>query len=171
MPFHPMIVHFPIVIAIGLPLIMIAVIMLIKKSEHHRNSWRVIFALCFILSVFSFVAHNAGENEEEKVEKIISEATIEKHAEVADIFTWATLLPLVFSGLLMFKNQTPLKVGAVLSALLVAGLVIKVGHAGAELVYKHNAGRIYSINSPAGGKGNLHLLPKGERHDRDDDDD
>ncbi len=151
MPLHPMLVHFPIVLAIIIPLAMITAIVLSKKTENHRKVWAIIFSLCLFLTVSSFIAGEAGENEEERVEKIVTKQAFEEHEEAAEVFTWATILPLLLAGLIMFKNNLPLKGGAVASAFLVAGLAMQAGHAGAELVYKHNAGSAYSTPDAMGG--------------------
>jgi len=169
MPTHPLLVHFPIVFAVLVPFAMITALAVAKKTGSFKPVWTAVVGLCLLLTVSAFVTMEFGENEEEKVEKVVSEQVMENHEESAEAFAWATLLPLFLSGLLLYKNNTPLKVAAVASGIVVLALVIKTGHSGAELVYKYNAGSAYaSLQSPIGA-GSMHGAVDMEDDDDDDD--
>jgi len=167
MPLHPMVVHFPITLAVLIPLAMIAVIAASKKITNQRAVWAVIFGFCVLLTVSSFVSMKLGETEEEKVEKVVSEQIVENHAEWGEAFAWTTLLPLLFTGLMLKKKHPLLKYLAAASGLAVLALGVVTGHEGAELVYKHNAGKVYlsAGASPGGG-----YALSGENAKDDDDD-
>ncbi len=167
MPLHPMAVHLPIVLAVLIPLAMVAVIAASKKITNQRAVWAVIFGFCVLLTVSSFVAMKLGEREEERVEKVVSEQIIENHEEWAEAFTWTTLLPLLFTGLMLKKKHPSLKYLAAASGVAVLALGVITGHEGAELVYKHNAGKVYMSAGASSGGG--HAL--GGETVKDDDDD
>jgi len=167
MPLHPMVVHFPIVLAVLIPLAMIAVIAASKRITNQRAAWAIIFGFCVLLTVSSFISMKLGEREEEKVEKVVSEQIVENHAEWAEDFVLATLLPLLFTGLMLKKKHPSLKYLAAASGLVVLALSVVTGHEGAELVYKHDAGKVYMSAAASSGGG---YALEGEKANDDDDD-
>jgi len=167
MPLHPMVVHFPIVLSVLIPLAMIAVIAASKKITNQRAAWAVIFGFCVLLTVSSVISMKLGEREEEKVEKVVSEQIVENHAEWAEDFVWATFLPLLFTGLMLKKKHPSLKYLAAASGVAVLALGVITGHEGAELVYQHNAGKVYLSAAASSGGGSALA---GEKVKDDDDD-
>lgn len=143
MPLHPLVVHFPIVLAVLIPFAMIIAALMSKNSENPKTLWTAVVVLSVLLSTTAFISMQLGEQDEEVVEKVVAETAIENHEEWGEKFAWATLAPLFISGLLVIKNNSFLKAAAIASSLLVLGLGVQTGHTGGELVYKHNAAQAY----------------------------
>ena len=83
-----------------------------------------------------------------RVETVVPDVAIERHEEYAEQFVWAVGLTLV-AAVLVLTFRKPALVHAmaaitVLGSLIVAAAAIRVGHAGGQLVYAHNAGAAYA---------------------------
>jgi hypothetical protein len=91
---------------------------------------------------------NTGEREEDRVEAVVPKSALHQHEEYAEQFAWAGALTLLPAALvLVLKRQNAargLAVGTVIGTLIVAGAALRVGHAGGQLVYVHNAGSAYT---------------------------
>lgn len=154
LPLHPALVHVPLGLAAVLPLIVILVWLMIKKNWLPQKSWGLVLLLQFVLFGFGFLAMEAGEDEEDKVEQVVAEHVIHDHEEKAEIFLWGAglLLPLIFLGMMesiSFKKWVELMI--VLGVFVQFGLSLWVGHSGGELVYKHGAAQVYSEPSTNSG--------------------
>ncbi len=94
---------------------------------------------------------NTGSEEEERVERVVPESAIERHEEYAEQFVWTTAFTLVVAGLaLAFRKAIVAKVlilAAVAGTIIGAGAALRVGHAGGQLVYVHNAGAAYASST------------------------
>jgi hypothetical protein len=123
------------------------------------------------LVVSSLVAINTGGTEEERVERVVQESAIAVHEEAAEQFAWASGGTLLLAALvLVFRRREvsgPLTAGVVVATLAVAGLGLRVGHAGGQLVYLHGAAAAYTAPGPAADG----TAPSKARHDEDGDDD
>lgn len=148
-PLHPAVVHFPIVLAILLPLVVLGAIWAIRRGSRPGRAWAIPLAVAALLAVSAFVSLRTGQAEEERVETVVTETALHEHEEAAERF-------LVLSGVLLLVAVVGLGRGVVgTSARLVtaAGSVlllaagVQVGAAGGELVYRHNAGSVYAQNA------------------------
>lgn len=174
-PLHPLVVHFPIVLSLLLPLAALAAAVLGSRAGKPRKFWPAVLVLHALLLVSSFVAVRTGEKDEEKVEEALaSDAPLESHEEKAEGFLKATGAALAVSALGLAPGAWGLA-GRVLGG--VGGLAIlllgmQVGHSGGALVYRHGAAAAYAAH--AGGPGAADSEVAGERResggeDRDDD--
>lgn len=98
------------------------------------------------------MALRTGRAEEERVEKVTSEAAIELHEEAAEAFTWlAGLSAAVGLGVLLVRGRRAMLAMAV-AATMASGAVVAgawwVGHSGGALVYQQGAAAAYSGGSP-----------------------
>jgi hypothetical protein len=118
------------------------------------RAWVVICALQAVLLGAGLVAMNTGEHEEDRVESVVPEAAISRHEAYAEQFVWASGVTLALAGLvLVFRRPTAMRVLTVASfagTLVVAGAALRVGHAGGQLVYVHNAGAAYASGAGTG---------------------
>ena len=119
---------------------------------------------------------NTGEREEDRVEQVAPKAAIKTHEAYAEQFVWATGVTFVFAALVpAFRRPRiarALTVASVAGTVVVAALAIRVGHAGGQLVYAHNAGSAYaSAARPADPAGGTSASPSSvsPRHHDDDD--
>jgi hypothetical protein len=166
---HPAIVHLPLGLAFVIPALAAGFAWALWTGRvRPRGAWVAVIALQAVLLAGGLVAMNTGEHEEERVERLVPDAAIERHEEYAEQFVWAVGLTLVAS-VLVLAFRTPALVHAmaavtVVGSLVVVAAAIRVGHAGGQLVYAHNAGAAYTTTSrqttsagePRAGEGRQH---------------
>lgn len=120
LPLHALIVHMPIALTVLVPLFALLGLWLGRRILKPHVAWALPVGMLALLLVSGFAAEKTGEQQEDRVEKVVPEAAFEKHEEAAELFLVVT--------------------GGVL--VLAAGW--NVGHSGGQLVYQHNAGAAYS---------------------------
>jgi uncharacterized membrane protein len=155
LPLHPAIVHLPLGLAFIMPAVALGFAWALWTGRIRPRAWVTIAALQAVLLGAGLVAMNTGEREEERVESVVPDAALERHEEYAEQFVWATGLTLGLA-LLVLALPRPgtaraLAAGVVVGTCLVAALAIRVGHAGGQLVYVHNAGAAYAPAREAAG--------------------
>lgn len=145
-PLHPIVVHFPIVFAVLLPISILVALWAIRKGTTARKAWSIPLAMAAALALSAFVATETGENEEDVVEKVVVRSAIHGHEEAAERF-------LMLSGVLVVVAAAGLLPGTVgraarlVSAAGALGLVaagVQVGHSGGTLVYREGAASAYT---------------------------
>jgi uncharacterized membrane protein len=166
-PLHPAVVHFPIALVVFLPIVALAALWAIRRGSAVRRIWAVPVVVAALLVGSAWVAIRTGEAEEERVEKVVSEAALHEHEEAAERF-------LVLSGVVFLVAVSGLAGGALgqagrlLTTVGAVGLVIagiQVGGAGGELVYRHGAASVY-----VAGQGTAELPAARAAHPEPDDD-
>ncbi len=148
-PLHPLVVHFPLVLAFILPALMLTFTLMIKNNKMAPRVWLVILGLQFVLVGSGYFASKTGENEEDLVEKVVAKSLIHEHEDASEVFIGVTVIALVLSIAAFFVKkeiQFPLKLGVVFVSLIACYLAYRTGHLGGELVYKHGAASAY-VNS------------------------
>ena len=115
-----------------------------------KQSFLFIVFLHAILAGGSYFAYESGEDQEEKVEKVVNEEAIEHHEEKGETFKYVAIVVFLLSIGVYFLPISPLFEGAVLVLLLLQFILgylgYEVGHSGGELVYKHGAASAYTKN-------------------------
>ena len=144
-PLHPAIVHFPIVLAVGLPLMAITALVLIWRGKQPAHAWRPVVLVAFALAASAWIAVETGQREEDTVEDVVAGSAIHEHEEAAEVFLPLTFVALGLVGLGLFRGQVgrvarPLSTGA---AIILLGFGARVGASGGELVYEHGAASAY----------------------------
>ena len=146
MPLHPLVVHFPIVLSVLLPISIVVALWAIGKGTTPRRAWAVPLAMAAALALSAFVATETGENEEDRVEQVVTGRAIHGHEEAAERF-------LVLSGVLLLvaaAGLLPRTVGQAARLLTAAGALgvvaagVQVGHSGGTLVYRDGAASAYT---------------------------
>ena len=151
LPLHPAIVHLPLGILALLPLLTLLVAGLAVRNTQPKS---LIFLLAFVHLVLvgsSYAALETGEDQEHRVETVVSKTLIHEHEEKAEGFMIATVVCLVLAGALLLLPRS-LLVRPGLFVLLFAQLTTlyfgyQVGHSGGELVYVHGAAKAYETKS------------------------
>ena len=92
-PLHPAVVHFPIALAALIPLLALLSLLAIARSWLPVRTWAAIVLLQALLVGSAWLALETGEEQEERVERIVAERHIEDHEEAAEY-----LLPLAARG-------------------------------------------------------------------------
>lgn len=164
-PIHPAIVHLPIALTLLLPLIVVAAWLLTRRGFPVRSAWVGVVAGAALLSGSAWLAVETGEQQEERVEKAVSEGALESHEERANLFLALAAGTLVLSlvGLASGRAGRYGRIAAAAASLVLLPAGWLVGHTGGELVYRHGAAQAYVGQNSTAGTGNEH-------QDQDDDD-
>jgi uncharacterized membrane protein len=174
-PVHPLIVHFPIVLALLAPFTAGALFWVIRSGRAPVRAWAAVVALQVAVAGSAWVAVETGEHEEERVERVVAESAIEEHEESAERFLWiaALIVPLAAAGLLSGPVGIAARGLATAATLGAALAVAATGHSGGELVYRHGAATAYL--DPGAGRTGADVAAQGsdwlrgghEEHDDD----
>lgn len=145
-PLHPAVVHLPIALAMLIPLAALGVILAIRLGFLPPRSWALVVALQALLVGSAWAAIETGEEQEERVERVVAERHIEEHEEAAERLLLAAGVTLVVTaaGLLPARVGKALRWVGVLAACGVLAAATVVGHSGGELVYVHGAASAYA---------------------------
>lgn len=162
-PLHPAIVHLPIALAILIPGLALLGMILISKGFLPVRAWGLVVLLQVLLLGSGWLALETGEDQEERVERVVAESHIEDHEEAAERFLLFTGLGLLAlgTGLLPERAGTTGRVVGVLAAVGVFAAGVSVGHTGGDLVYKHGAASAY-VNGPAASGADLVAHSEGD---------
>jgi uncharacterized membrane protein len=169
-PLHPLVVHFPVVLAVLLPIAIVVALFAIRKGAGSRRVWSVPTAIAAALALSAWVSTETGESQEDRVERVVAESALNTHEEAAERF-------LVLSGVLALVAVAGLARGTVgraarivtaVGAVGVLGAGVQVGHSGGVLVYREGAASAYA-NAPTGdrgiGRSSTDAMAKPDDHD------
>ena len=140
-PLHPAVVHLPVALAVLIPVLAVLGAGMIYKSILPARSWILIVLLQALLVGSGWAASQTGENEEDRVERVVAEDLIDEHEEAAERFLFLAGLGLLATGTGLFAGRSG-SIGRVVGSaatVVVLAAAISVGHSGGELVYKHGA--------------------------------
>ena len=145
-PLHPAIVHFPLVLAFLLPISAFVAIWTIRKGSRATRAWIVPLAIAAALSLSSWVAVETGEDQDERVEKVLQDAPLDAHEEAAEAFLTGSivLLLLTTAGFIRGPIGKISRIGAATGAIALIAGATYVGHTGGQLVYKYGAASAYT---------------------------
>lgn len=150
-PLHPAVVHFPIVLAVFLPIIAAVILWRIHDGARSR-SWGYVVLTAALLVGSGVVAKETGEDQEDKVEQVVPESAVHDHEEAADAFLLAAWVVLGIA-LVGFAPGVAGKAGrlaAFAGTLAVLWFSWRVGDLGGKLVYQHGAASAYTADSAGG---------------------
>lgn len=150
-PLHPALVHFPIVLAILLPLVAGAGVLAIRRGANPRKAWAMVTVFGVLVWVSAFVTAKVGEADEERVEAVVAEAALERHEEAGERFVLlaGAAAVLLMAGLLAGRAGSVARVIGTGAAAALVVAAFQVGHSGGELVYTYGAARAFSDNASA----------------------
>jgi len=148
LPLHPAIVHIPLGLAMLMPVLAAGFAWAIWTGRMGLRAWLAVVALQGLLVGSALVAINTGSSEEERVEQVVPEQALHQHEESAEQFAWASGAAMVLSALVLLGHRRSvagaLTAVTVIATVAIAGLGLRVGHAGGQLVYGHNAASAYA---------------------------
>jgi len=145
-PLHPLVVHFPIVLAMLLPISVVVALWVVRKGATPRRAWAVPLTVAAALTLSAWAATETGESQEDRVERVVPRGALHGHEESAERF-------LVLSGVLLLVTAGGLAPGTVgrsaryvaaAGAIGLVGAAGQVGHSGGTLVYRHGAASAYT---------------------------
>ncbi|RVU41076.1 hypothetical protein EA187_19440 [Lujinxingia sediminis] len=144
---HPKVVHFPMALAILMPLLTGGLLLAWWRGWLPRRSFIIALLFQLVLGVTSFAALQTGEVDEEIAERVVAHDAIEVHEEAAEQFFWAVVVVLGLFGVTAVVRKEPVAKGAAVAALVgtvvVAAMGYRVGEAGGDLVYEHGAAEAF----------------------------
>lgn len=144
LPLHPVVVHFPIVLGIVLPFVALVLWWGIEKKGWPVKTWIGVAVLALVYTLSAAGAVVLGENDEERVEKVVPEKVIEQHEEAGEAVPWiAGGLLLVSVAGFRFKNSHHARLALVILSLAAIVPLANTGHTGGELVYRHGAATVH----------------------------
>ena len=145
-PFHPMIVPFPMALTFILPVLVLVFAYMIHINKMTPRGWLIIVGLQLVVTITGYVSLESGETEEHTVSKVVAKDYIHAHEEAAEIFVGSTVIALVVSiGAFFLRKglQLPVKVAVAVIGLVSCYLAYRTGTLGGELVYQHGAASAY----------------------------
>ncbi len=155
LPYHPVLVHLPIGLAILLPAALLILLIAIRRNLLPKGSWWLAVLLAAALVAGGFAAKRSGEAEEERVEELVPEAAIHDHEEAGErlVVAAGVTFALALAAALVRRPgaQMGIQVAALLASVATLALAVNTGHLGGRLVYVHGAARAYAQapSSPA----------------------
>jgi uncharacterized membrane protein len=163
-PLHPAIVHFPIVFMFLLPIAAAAALWAIRRGNRPRLAWAVPTGLALALTLSAWLAVEAGESQEERVEHVVGEGALHSHEEGAERFLLLSGMLLLVSGagLLGGYAGRSARLATLVGSLGLAAVGAQVGHTGGKLVYQEGAASAYLRGGPGSG---MAPKDKGSGHD------
>ena len=146
LPLHPAVVHFPIVLAVLLPISAAWALWAIRKGTTPRRAWSVPTAMAAALALSALVAVKTGEAQDERVERVVAEQPLETHAAAAETCrAWSGGLALIVAaGLLRGRAGGIARVLGGTGAAALVAVAVYVGHSGGKLVYQYGAASAYT---------------------------
>jgi uncharacterized membrane protein len=152
-PLHPALVHIPLGLAFVIPILAIGLSWAFWKGRLRPRLWLILVLSLGALLAAGLLALKTGQQEGERIENVVPETAIETHEEYAEQFLWVTGITLVLAaGVLAVRRPAAVRAltfATVFGSLAITAMAIRVGHAGGELVYVHNAGAAYSPGAKA----------------------
>ena len=145
-PLHPAVVHLPIVFALLAPVAVFAVIHLIRKGARPARSWAVASGMLAALALSAWVSTETGEQNENRVERIVPRQAFHAHEERAELFLTSSFVVLGISlvGFSRRKISSVARWSAAAGSLVLVGMGYAVGHSGGQLVYRYGAASAFS---------------------------
>ena len=160
MPLHPKFVHLPLALSVLMPFIFGGLLVAWWRNWLPKKAWLIGILLQIVMTGGAFVAMETGEEEEERVEKVVPHDAMEAHEERAEMFVWSTALLLVFAVLAGVVSSEKIArwfaVAAIGLAFGVMLLGVRTGLAGGQLVYEYGAGSVYTDDAPSSTQENRH---------------
>jgi uncharacterized membrane protein len=144
-PLHPAVVHFPVVLAVLLPIFAAGALWAIRKGARPARAWAIPLAVAAALSLSAWVAVQTGEAQDERVERVVAEAPLEAHEESAELFLTMSgvLLVVAAAGLVRGAVGRSARLAATVGAVALVVAAARVGHSGGQLVYRYGAAAAY----------------------------
>jgi uncharacterized membrane protein len=147
LPLHPAVVHLPLGLAFVVPFLALVLAGALRGGRLPRSSWLLIVGLQAVLVVAGLAALETGQREEERVERVVAKALIGRHEALAESFLETAGVGLALALAALFLREGPgarwLRTSVIAVSFLTLALAVRVGHAGAEVVYRHGAAAAY----------------------------
>jgi len=165
-PLHPAVVHFPVVLMVLLPLIAAVVLWRLHEGARLRG-WGIVVITVALVAGSGLVAKETGEDQGDRVEKVVPASALEAHEDAADVFVVVALVVLgvALLGLAPGAVGRSARLATLAGSLALGYFGWRVGDLGGKLVYQHGAASVYaSATPPRPGSTPAHESEEGEQH-------
>ena len=144
-PLHPALVHLPIGLALAVPFAAVAVALAMRSGVLPARTWWLVLALQGLVLGGGLVASQAGERDQERVERVVGRGPVHEHEERAEVFLWSAgaTLAVAAAAIALPAASTAFLALTVAGSVATAGLALYTGKAGGELVYAHGAASVF----------------------------
>lgn len=166
-PLHPLFVHMPLALAMLAPVLLGLLWLAIRAGWLPLRTWGLAIAAQAALVASGWLAMQSGEQDGERVERVVAEAAIESHEQRAEWFFGAAFVALLLTGAPLLAGRMP-RFGAIAAYAAIAAssgvlaLGWAVGNSGGKLVYQHGAAAAWA----GGGATGPAVVREGDRDDR-----
>ncbi len=143
-PLHPLFVHLPLGLALLAPALFAALWFAIRREWLPLRTWTLAIAAQAALVGSAGLALTTGEEDAERVERVVAESAIDHHEDRAKLFLGASVAVLALAMAPLLARRMP-RAGAYAAYATIAGsvgvlaLAWAVGSSGGKLVYRHGA--------------------------------
>jgi uncharacterized membrane protein len=151
-PLHPAVVHVPLGLAVLMPVLALVFTAAWWKGWAGKRGWALVVGLQLLLFGAGLFVKQTGERETRNARRVLVRGTIHPHSQAADYFVWASGATMVIAGLglgLRDRRARWAAAATTVATVVVAGIAVRVGHLGGELVYVKGAATVYTADSTA----------------------
>lgn len=146
LPLHPFMAHIPLVLALFLPVVLFTSVVFIMKKNVNPRIWLIPVAVQVLVVVFSYIALETGEAQEDAVLEFVARPFLQQHENFAEIFSGLGVILLGLMVVVLFVAENLAKnlrlVTSLLSFIpLAAGLY--AGRLGGAIAYTHGGAEAY----------------------------
>ena len=143
-PLHPLFVHLPLALATLAPALFGALWLAIRLRWLPLRAWCLAIAEQAVLVGSAGLAMKSGEEDAERVERVVAEAAIDRHEEQAERFLGGGIAVLLLAFAPLLAGRLPRAGGIAAYATIAASVGVlalgwAVGSTGGKLVYRDGA--------------------------------
>lgn len=166
-PLHPALVHIPLGLVFVLPLLAAGLTAALYRGRVGRAAFSILLGLQLVMLGGGALSLVTGERDEDRVEDTVGEAAVERHEDAAQQFMAVAGLGAALTALAWAlrnpRHTRILAVATTLGTVAAAGMGVRVGHLGGQLVYGPGGAATQGPTAALGGES-----PRGDP-DNDDD--
>ena len=146
LPFHPIVVHFPIALGVLVPVMGMFLIWAMSSKRANAKSWGIMVFITALYLASAVGAVKTGELDEHNAEELIGRSLVHDHEEAGEKVPWAAGILFVSCLVTYAISRNKLSwTHKLVTLLAIAGLypLLYAGETGGKLVYEQGAARIH----------------------------
>jgi uncharacterized membrane protein len=146
-PWHPVLVHFPIALAVLIPIVALAIWFLNRGTKGSHKIWLLIPLLSALSVISTFAANHFGKIDTNRIAPLISDdayLALESHSLAGENLFWLSIVMLgvSLSMYLLLPRFRWAPLGFVLISFCAMVPVLLVAQSGTALVYEHGLSEV-----------------------------